>query len=297
MRARHIPEEKITVLNQESELERLEWRRQCFITDPREEKDAEAAKDKDKVEDPPEKQKMPLKETTSSEPRDSGLSVTTPLGFGPKATTIPNTKTRDPKETLPPSTETRALVDPVTPTPLSSKVPEHEISEEVIPLGEYKFDHSKLAVVMGTPKCKRTLVGGVEKALIEGFEESTRWDISGLDVAHVGVETYAVNVGMALTERSSSKAMAKEIFCLKQLVAQTQNELTDSIKRTADERQRSLDELKIALTVQVKEEKRQLLTLHSQELGLQAKIESTLQEKQEIEALKAIRDQALITKI
>ena len=206
---------------------------------------------------------MPLKEATSSKLRDSGLGEKAPPGFGPKATTIPNTKTRDPKETLPPSTKTQDLVDPVTPTPLSSKVPEHEIMKEVIPLSEYKFDRSRLVVVKRTPKCKRTLIGGTEKALIEGYEESTLWDISGPDVAHVGVETSFVITGMALIGQLSSEAMEKEILCLKQLVVQTQNELTDSIKCAADERQITLNELKIALIVQFKGEKRQLFTLFS----------------------------------
>jgi hypothetical protein len=67
MRARHIPEERIAVLGQESEQERLEWGRQCFIAGPSEEKDVKTAKDKDKVENPSRKKKMLLKETTSSE--------------------------------------------------------------------------------------------------------------------------------------------------------------------------------------------------------------------------------------
>ena len=159
------------------------------------------------------------------------------------------TMTRDPKETLPLSTETQALVHPVTPTPLSSKVPDHEISEESIPLSEYKFDHSKLVVVKRPPKHKRTLVGGVEKALIEGYKKSTLWDISGPDVARVGVETSTMIDGMALIGQSSLEAMEKQILNLKQLVVQTQNELTNSIKHTANERQRSFDELKITLTV------------------------------------------------
>ena len=54
--------------------------------------------------------------------------------------------------------------------------------------------------------------------------------------------------GMALVGKSSLVAMEKEILRLKQLVAQSQNELTYSIKRNADE-QRSLDELRIALIV------------------------------------------------
>ena len=153
-----------------------------------------------------------------------------------------------------------------------------------------------MVVVKRTPKCKRPLIRGVEKALIEGYEESTLWDISGPDVACVGVDTSPVIVGMALAGQSFSEAMSKEILCLKQLVTQTQNELTESVKHATKDRQRSLEELKRALEVKHEEEKQQMSKLHSRELEeLQAKIESTLQEKQETEALKVIKDQALIT--
>lgn len=54
------------------------------------------------------------------------------------------------------------LVDPIMPTPLSSKGPKHEEQEEATPLSEYKFDHNKLAMVKRNPKCKRALTGGVE---------------------------------------------------------------------------------------------------------------------------------------
>ena len=101
------------------------------------------------------------------------------------------------------------MVDPVTPTPLSTKVPEHEIPKEAIPLSKYKFDHSKLAIIKWIAKQKRTLVGGAKKALIEGYKESTLWDISGPDVAHVGVENSVVIAGMALVGQSSSEAMEK----------------------------------------------------------------------------------------
>jgi hypothetical protein len=60
---------------------------------------------------------------------------------------------------------------------------------------------------------------------------------------------------MALAGQSSLEAMAKENLHLKQLVTQTQNETTKNIKRIVNEKQRSLDELKIALTVQHEEEK------------------------------------------
>lgn len=67
-----------------------------------------------------------------------------------------------------------------------------------MPLSEYKFNQSRMAVARRTPKCRKTLVGGVEKVVLEGFEESTLWDISGPDVVQVGVETSVVIARMAL---------------------------------------------------------------------------------------------------
>ena len=111
-------------------------------------------------------------------------------------------------------------MDIVTLTPLSSKVPEQQISEEVIPLNEYKFDHNKLVVNKWNPKREKTLVGGVERELIEEYEERTLWDIWRQDIYQVGVETLAMIEGMAMVGQLSSEAMVKEIIRLKQLVAQ-----------------------------------------------------------------------------
>ena len=61
---------------------------------------------------------------------------------------------------------------------------------------------------------------------MEGFEEIMLWDISGPDVARVGIETSTVIAGMALARQSSIEVMSKEIFRLKQYVAQVQTELT-----------------------------------------------------------------------
>ena len=74
-----------------------------------------------------------------------------------------------------------------------------------MPLSEYKFDGSHLEVVKRTPKCRKTLIGGVEKVVLEGFEESTLWDISSPYVAQVGVETSVVIAGTALIGKSSTK--------------------------------------------------------------------------------------------
>lgn len=82
-------------------------------------------------------------------------------------------------------------------------------------LSKYKFDRSQLVVVKITPKQKKALVKGIEKGVIERFEEITLWDVSGPNVARVGVENLVVITGMALTGQSSLEAMAKEIACLK----------------------------------------------------------------------------------
>ena len=52
-----------------------------------------------------------------------------------------------------------------------------------MPLSEYKFDHSRLVVVKRTPKRKKALIEVIEKVVMEGFEESTLWDVSGPYVA------------------------------------------------------------------------------------------------------------------
>ena len=90
------------------------------------------------------------------------------------------------------------MVDLVTPNPLSTKGPEHETQEEAIPLSEYKFDQTKFVAAKRTPKHKRSLIGGVEKALIEGYEKRTLWDISSLDVARIWVDNFVVIANMAL---------------------------------------------------------------------------------------------------
>ena len=52
----------------------------------------------------------------------------------------------------------------------------------MMPLNEYKFDWSRLVVVKQTPKRPKILVGSIEKPTVEGFEESTLWDIAGPEV-------------------------------------------------------------------------------------------------------------------
>ena len=73
---------------------------------------------------------------------------------------------------------------------------------------------------------------------------------------------------------------------------------TININQSANDKQRSLDELKVALTVQFEEEKINLSTLHSQELERsQEKIKLTLQEKQKEKSLKAVREKSLISNV
>ena len=150
-----------------------------------EKRDVEIEKEKDKVRDPSGKQKALVKETAPPELKDLELDEKIPPDFDPRMTSNSNTETQDPKEIMNPSSKAQDLVDPVTPTPLSSKGHQHEI----IPLSKYKLDCNKLVLVKRTPKCKRALMGGAKKALIEGYEERTLWDILGPSMAHVGVET------------------------------------------------------------------------------------------------------------
>ena len=95
MRVHHLPEERIASLNQDPEHGRLEWRRKCFNVDPNKKKELETTSDKDKVEGSSEKQTTILKDSTSSKPKDSGLSEMHPLGFGSKRITTPSPETRD----------------------------------------------------------------------------------------------------------------------------------------------------------------------------------------------------------
>ena len=60
-----------------------------------------------------------------------------------------------------------------------------------------------------TLKHRKVLVGSLEKPTVEGFEESTLWDISGPDVTRVGVKTSAVIFGMALASQISTEGMEK----------------------------------------------------------------------------------------
>lgn len=56
MKSQHIPKERITILRQDLELERIEWRRNCFKVGLRKEKYGETEKEKEKNEDPSDKE-------------------------------------------------------------------------------------------------------------------------------------------------------------------------------------------------------------------------------------------------
>ena len=79
-------------------------------------------------------------------------------------------------------------------------------------------------------------MGGLEKLVTEGFEESTIWNIAGQDVARVSVETSAVIARMALAGQTSTKAMTKEIAWLKQSTTQFQVELDETVKNVVKEK-------------------------------------------------------------
>lgn len=141
------------------------------------------------------------------------------------------------------------MVDPLTITHISTIEPGLGDINDVVPLSEYKFNKIRQAIVKQTPKHWKVLVGGLEKPITEGFEESTIWNISGPYVSRVDVETLAVIVRMAPTGQTSIEAMAKDITWLKQFTSQFQAELVETVKTAAKEKQRSLDELKMDLEV------------------------------------------------
>lgn len=144
-----------------------------------------------------------------SKSKDSYLNKSHPPWFGPSAIKTTIIEPRDPKEIVVSGAETWVLEYPVTPVLLSSKVPEQPILEEVVPLSEYKFDLRILVMVKRTPKRKITLMKGVERVLIKGYEENKLWDLLGQDNAQVGVETLVIILGMAMVGQSSLEAMEK----------------------------------------------------------------------------------------
>lgn len=97
------------------------------------------------------------------------------------------------------------MVDPLTITLVSTIELGSGDLDDVVPLSEYKFNKSHLAVVKQTPKHQKILVGGLEKPITEGFQESTIWNIEGQDITQVGVETFTVIVRLALFNKHPLK--------------------------------------------------------------------------------------------
>lgn len=125
--------------------------------------------------------------------------------------------------------------------------PRFKSLEDVMPMSEYEFYRSHFVVTKRTLKSLKILVGSIEKPIVEGFEERMLWDISGPDVTRVGIETSAVIIEMALADQTSTEAMEKEIARLKQSATGFQEELIESARSLAENKRKSLDELKIAL--------------------------------------------------
>ena len=74
-----------------------------------------------------------------------------------------------------------------------------------------------------------------------------------------------------------------------------QAELVEKTRSTSEDKQKSLDELKVALESRYEKEKKQLREMHAHELDeLQGKIESAVLDKNETDTLKVVKDQALI---
>ena len=112
---RHIPKERIAVLGQDPEIERLEWWRQCFATqsskrkrkikktnkeEPNKEKDEGARKktEQEKTDDLSTKERFDPKEIVPLGPEDLRTNKEIPPGFNPKLILDLRSKSQDPKE-------------------------------------------------------------------------------------------------------------------------------------------------------------------------------------------------------
>lgn len=177
MQLRHIPEDRIIVLGQDPNIDHMEWQKECFEVklseekyeeSDKEESDKEKDKEKDKeigkeqgkekFDDLSDKEKYTLKETALPRPKDPEADKEIPPGFDPNPTTNLGSGIQNPKyfqtpkvreSDLPPKTggDSQTLIDPSKLTPLSTIELGSESLEDVMPLSEYKFDWSRLAVV------------------------------------------------------------------------------------------------------------------------------------------------------
>lgn len=96
MKLQDIPEERIIVLGQDSELQRLEWRRKCFKARPSEEKNDKS--EKEKIDDSSDIKKSLPKETSLPRLKDLEVGKQIPLGFNHKAIVDPDSKRLDLKD-------------------------------------------------------------------------------------------------------------------------------------------------------------------------------------------------------
>lgn len=112
----------------------MEWRKQCFEAGPNEQKNDESEKEKEKYDDPTDKEKFPQKEIVPPGLKDPKMNKEIPSGFDPKETMDPSSKGKNPKDgktlssrdleqTQKKSGESQELIDPIKLTPLSLRGP------------------------------------------------------------------------------------------------------------------------------------------------------------------------------
>lgn len=274
--------------------------------DQKQGKDSGKQQEKEKSDNPPPEQEANPREVTPPGPNDLRMNKEAPPGFNPKPSLDLSSESQNPKDSQTPKTQEttpppkseegpRSMVDPLNVTSISTIYPISGNLDNVIPLNEYKFDQSHLVMVKRTPKCWKILLGGLEKPITEGFEESTIWNIVGQDVTRVGVQTSVVIAGMALTGQTSTEAMEKEIARIKQFAAQVQAELAEKVKNVAEERQRSIDELKTTLEEKHEKETQQLQESHAWEKeAIRSEIETSVLDNKDTKMLKVVKKYAQV---
>lgn len=113
MHLRHIPEERIIVLGQDPNIDRLEWQKQCFKVKPSKKKDQESDKEesdkkkdeeagkeqgKEKFDDPSVKEKSTPKDIAPPRPKDPEVDKEIAPRFDLKPTSNPGSRSQDPKD-------------------------------------------------------------------------------------------------------------------------------------------------------------------------------------------------------
>ena len=123
-------------------------------------------------------------------PDDIRTNIEAPPIFNPKPSLDLGSKSQTPKdsqtlkiqEMMPPLKSgegPHSMVDTLIVIPISTIELGSRDLDDVIPLNEYKFDKSLMAMVKWTPKCRKIVMGGLEKPVTDGFKESTIWNIVG----------------------------------------------------------------------------------------------------------------------